>query len=156
MNIELRPYQNHDQQRIWETINLGQRRVLYVLPTGGGKTVVASMLSQLINSKNESILFLTHRRELIKQAYTTIKESLPRVEIGLIAPNTEYTENASVQIASVQTLVNRRIKPPQWIFVDEAHPRESQDMGLLAHSMGPSISHWPNRHSITFGWERFT
>ncbi len=84
-------------------------------------TVVFCHVAQTSASKQKNVLILVHRVELLRQTSRALKRS--GVEHGLINP--KYTPNlhAPVQVASVQTLVNRleRINPPDLIIVDEAH-----------------------------------
>jgi len=42
------------------------RKQLVVLPTGSGKTVIASILSKLEADEGKKILFLAHREELLQ------------------------------------------------------------------------------------------
>ena len=64
----LRDYQLTGEQQIRERIRAGYRRVLYVLPTGGGKTTVAASIIHQARGKGSKIVFLAHRKELIDQA----------------------------------------------------------------------------------------
>ena len=43
------------------------RRVLVVLPTGGGKTQTFCSIAQLSTHRNNNVLILAHRVELIEQ-----------------------------------------------------------------------------------------
>ena len=45
-----------------------QRRLLVVGPTGSGKTIVAAELIRRAIKQGGSILFIVHRRELLRQA----------------------------------------------------------------------------------------
>lgn len=70
---ELRDYQKDDIARINAALDAGIK-VLYVLPTGGGKTVVAANIVERYAEAGHRILILTHRREILKQ--TSFKTSL--------------------------------------------------------------------------------
>lgn len=118
--MKLRPYQ---QQLIDDTrfqLQLGRKKVLIVLPTGGGKTVCFSHIAESASRKGNRVCVLVHRAELLDQA----SRSMP-VRHGLIAAGRSMDLSHSVQIASVQTLARRLHQLPkdffQLLIVDEAH-----------------------------------
>jgi superfamily II DNA or RNA helicase len=119
--LSLRPYQNDAVQRIRGSFLEQKKAPLLVVPTGGGKTVIFSYIAASTSARGKRVLILVHRIELLRQ--TTKKLTEAGVYHGLINPN--YTPNlhAPVQVASVQTLVNRlsKIQPPDLIVIDEAH-----------------------------------
>ena len=92
------------------------------MPTGAGKTVVFSQITQSAVDKNNNVLILVHRRELIKQA--SEKLAAINVDHGIIAAKFK-PKDSPTQIASVQTLVRRldttKFKP-SLIIIDEAIP----------------------------------
>jgi DNA repair protein RadD len=65
---ELRPYQHEAIDRIRAAIAAGHRRILLVVPTGGGKTVISAAMIAGTVKRGRRSLFLAHRRELITQA----------------------------------------------------------------------------------------
>ena len=73
--IDLRQYQARAISEIENT----NERVLYVLPTGGGKTVIATNIIERAVHRGERVLMLTHRREILRQ--TSLK--MP-IDHGLI------------------------------------------------------------------------
>ena len=75
---ELRDYQVEAAEKLETAINLGQCP-LYVLPTGGGKTIIASHIIERAVAQGKRVLVLTHRREILKQ--TSLKLS---IDHGLI------------------------------------------------------------------------
>ena len=96
---------------------------LYVLPTGGGKTVVAANIIRRAAEAGKRVLILTHRREILKQ--TSFK--LP-FDHGLIQAGLNIDLDYPIQIASIQTLWARCIRTDKVplpaadvIIVDEAH-----------------------------------
>jgi superfamily II DNA or RNA helicase len=123
MTITLRPYQHAAVQQIRDAFRQRHRAVLFVLPTGGGKTVVFSHIAEQAAAKGSRICVLVHRQELLRQA--SISLASLGVRHGLIAANRSMDLSAPVQIASVQTLARRlRHIPPslfQLLVVDEAH-----------------------------------
>ena len=76
--MPLRDYQQDAVNELRASIARSGSAV-YVLPTGGGKTVVAGEIARLAAGKGSRTLFLVHRRELVKQAVRhTMLEAMPR------------------------------------------------------------------------------
>jgi superfamily II DNA or RNA helicase len=98
--IELREYQQEAIRAVCESERRGIRRPLIALPTGTGKTVI---FSGLINQRPGRSLILVHRDELIRQAYTKLKEIIPALSLGAVKAE-EAAYEAPCVIASVQTL----------------------------------------------------
>lgn len=115
----LRPYQAELVAAIRSAMRRHQR-VLAVLPTGGGKTVVFSHIAARAAERGKRVMLLAHRIELIEQ----ISAALARegVEHGTIAPGHPRTDHPA-QIGMVQS-VGRRLADldaPDLLVVDEAH-----------------------------------
>src|SRR6185436_8769773 len=115
---DLREYQALAVDRLDTAI-----KALYVLPTGGGKTVVATSVIERAVARGERVLMLTHRREILKQ--TSLK--LP-IEHGLIQAGLNIDLSYPVQVASMQTVWARCMRTDKsslpaanLIIVDEAH-----------------------------------
>lgn len=65
--IDLRPYQHDAVRNICAAIAAGLRRVLFVLPTGGGKTIVISFVTSTTSARDKWVCVLVHRQELVDQ-----------------------------------------------------------------------------------------
>ena len=121
--IQLRPYQLTAVDQIREAYRQNHRAVLFVLPTGGGKTVVFSHIAEQAAVRGNRICVLVHRAELLRQASASLASL--GVRHGLIAANRSMDLSQPVQVASVQTLARRLHKLPAGLFqllvVDEAH-----------------------------------
>ena len=119
--LSLRDYQQTGVEQIRLAYKNGFRAPLYVLPTGGGKTVVFSYISTSTVQRGKNVLILVHRIELLKQ--TIQKLSGFGIQAGAISP--KFTPNfvAQVQVAMVQTMQNRTRFYPHFdlIIIDEAH-----------------------------------
>lgn len=119
--MEQRKYQTEAIQNCRNSFGQGTKAALLVMPTGAGKTVVFSQITQSALDKNNNVLILVHRRELIKQA--SEKLAAINVDHGIIAAKFK-PKDSPTQIASVQTLVRRldttKFKP-SLIIIDEAH-----------------------------------
>lgn len=120
----LRDYQLSDVVAIETT---EARRVLYTLPTGGGKTTIAVQVIVDAVEAGEHVLFLAHRKELIEQAVQRLLSAgLPEEWIGVIRADAETNPDAVVQVASVQTLIRRKRPRAKLVVVDEAHHSEAE------------------------------
>lgn len=99
----------------------GYRRLLVVLPTGGGKTVFAA---EVVRRNPElRVLFVAHTREIIEQAFDKfIRAGIPRTQIGFIlSKDKRVNAEARVQVATIQTLSRRDHPAADLVIVDEAH-----------------------------------
>lgn len=132
--ITPRPYQIAGIEAARRLIAEGFQRVLLALATGGGKTIIAALVGRGALEKGKRVLFVGPRREIIGQAFWKLVEAgIPEVQCGVIMANgiiphaitrepyNARRPNAPVQVASIQTLQNRRLPPADVVFVDEAH-----------------------------------
>lgn len=117
----LRHYQYDMLVEAAHWMRAGYRRILLVLPTGGGKTVIASSLLNSTYLMGYSSQFIVHRKELIKQTSTTFTKN--GLTHGFIATGFPVDYHADVTLAGIQTLVNRldKVLPPYLSVIDEAH-----------------------------------
>lgn len=119
------------------------RRVLAVLPTGAGKTQVFCSIAQLSTFRNQNVLILAHRTELLEQISSRLQQM--DVAHGILAPRHPIT-HAQVQVASIQAAAQRLTKmpwSPNLILVDEAHH-------CAARSWQKILTGYPNARII--GW----
>lgn len=120
MRQTLRPYQREALDGLRERMSLGLRRLLLVVPTGGGKTTIAAEMIHGAVARRRRVLFLAHRKELIDQASARLDQfSVPHGVI--MAGHRRHNPLHPVQVASVQTLVRRRKPDAELVIVDEAH-----------------------------------
>jgi superfamily II DNA or RNA helicase len=96
------------------------RRVLMVLPTGGGKTVIFAYITEGAAQKGNRICIVAHREEIVDQISTALDEM--GVRHGRIQAGHTMTDDP-VQVAMIQTLARRhnRFQPPDLIVIDECH-----------------------------------
>jgi DNA repair protein RadD len=118
--MTLRPYQQRDILRIRSEYRQGKRHVLYVGPTGSGKTVLFAHAARKAVEQNRRVLIVVHRQELVDQTVEALEAE--GITCGIIAAG--YAENSSalVQVAMVFTLANRleQLVGVELIVVDEA------------------------------------
>lgn len=116
---DLRPYQANGLKQILDAWKQGARSVLAVAPTGSGKTTIFSHLIAQLNGGKHSSVVLVHRRELATQACNRLREF--GVDFGLIMAGEQPKPYARVQVASVQTLIRRKVPSATLVVCDEAH-----------------------------------
>jgi superfamily II DNA or RNA helicase len=89
-------------------------------------TVMFNEIVRRCVKKNYRVLILAHREELLTQAQAKLYQS-HKIIGGIIMAGYKGDYSLPVQIASVQTLVNRRMpKNIQVIIIDEAHHTTAQ------------------------------
>jgi DNA repair protein RadD len=118
----LRLYQETAIEMVRESLRTGHRRPILQLPTGGGKTIIASGIINLALIKGRlAAIFVVPRISLIEQTVAAFeREGI--WNIGVIQGQHFRTNpNAPVQIASAQTLARREIPPADIVIVDECH-----------------------------------
>lgn len=125
---EFYDYQERDIQSIFDVLENGAvNKILYQLPTGGGKTVVFSEIARrFIEQTGRNVTILTHRKELCKQTSTTLKNL--GVDNSIFSSNsTTFLTDRKCQVAMVETLKNRvkkekgKFKNVGLVIIDEAH-----------------------------------
>jgi superfamily II DNA or RNA helicase len=125
--MQLRKYQEEARSSILSGFDAGLHRLLLVLPTGTGKTIVFSSVIEEEVRRGGRALILAHREELLQQA----ADKLERVSgLGCAVEKAADTAQDSwfrVTVGSVQTLMREkrlaRFSPDHYtlIVVDEAH-----------------------------------
>lgn len=134
--VDLRDYQEDILWRVSLAMQLGYRRILIVLPTGGGKTKMAAAMMQSAVAQALTAQFLVHRKELIRQ--TSKSFFAESVDHGFIASGWSIDTAAQVTLAGVQTLVNRLdiVLPPRLVIIDEAHHATAASWGRILAAYG--------------------
>ena len=125
--MKLRPYQEEAFKRVFEEWDSGKKRVLVVMPTGTGKTIVFAKIVEECVRRGYRVLIMAHRGELLDQAAdkifkaTGLRSSVEKAERSCLG------EWYRVVVGSVQTLMSeKRLKqfPKDYfdvIIIDEAH-----------------------------------
>lgn len=121
-HVALRPYQLEGIERVRAEIRAGRKRIVFVLATGGGKTLTAGALLSSAVARGKRVLFVAHRRELINQTYRALNQ-LGLADLSVImAGDRRHRPTAPVQIASIDTLRGRLHWPEaDLVIIDEAH-----------------------------------
>jgi DNA repair protein RadD len=96
------------------------RRVLFVLPTGGGKTVIFAYITEHAAAKGNSVIAVAHRQEIADQISAAL--TAMGVAHGRIQPGHTMTDDP-VQVGMVRTIARRldTIAAPALLVIDECH-----------------------------------
>lgn len=119
--LKLRPYQQRAVREVADAYRTGARAILLVMPTGAGKTVTGLRFAIGAVEKGKRVVWLAHRRELVKQASARL--ALEGIEHGVIFDGEPSTNpRAAIQVASVWTVEQSDAKLPADVLIwDEAH-----------------------------------
>ena len=125
--MQLRPYQQEAHDSIMEKWAEGADKLLLVLPTGCGKTIVFAAVTEDRVRQGSRVLILAHRGELLDQAADKLRKS---TGLGCALEKADSSCIGSwfrVVVGSVQSLMqDKRLRqfPEDYfstIVVDEAH-----------------------------------
>lgn len=125
--MELRPYQEDAKAAVMSAWESGSRKVLIVLGTGCGKTIIFSKIASELVKTGERVLILAHRGELLTQAAEKLKAATGLDSCLEKAESSCLGKPERVVVGSVQTLgKNSRLErfTPDYfdtIIIDEAH-----------------------------------
>ena len=123
----LRDYQIEIINKTKKSFASGKKRPCIVAPCGSGKTIIASELTKKTTNKNNSVIFLVHRRELCEQTEEAFKK---------------YGVNMDLcTVGMVQTLTKRQLADPKLIIIDENHH-------VYAKSYTNILDRFPNAYVI--------
>ena len=120
MRVELRDYQQVAFDKARDAVRQGAKRILICAPTGGGKTVLASALMEMVREKGNRASFVVDRLSLIQQTSDTFDRY--GLDHGVIQGGHErWAPALPIQLCSVQTLGRRRWPETAVDVFDEAH-----------------------------------
>lgn len=153
--MNLRPYQQDGFNECRDLHASGVRNVLYVCPTGGGKTVT---FSEYIRAHGGPTCAVAHRQELVTQMSLALARD--GVKHRIVGPpsvvklavrlhmdelaRSWYDPNARVAVAGVDTLIRRKDKLQRWRetvtlwVIDECHHVTT------SNKWGEAVTMFPN------------
>ncbi|MBV5347851.1 DEAD/DEAH box helicase [bacterium] len=115
----LRPYQQQGKNDILNAFQTDDI-VMFVLATGGGKTVTFTEIMREFYDAGRRTLLVAHREELITQAWRTIHRS--GMSAGIVKSGYPNRYEWPAQVGSIQTLARRKVLPEaDLIIIDEGH-----------------------------------
>lgn len=129
--------QARDVDRVRDSLRRGNRSVVFVGPTGYGKTNIAARMIESAREKCQDVAFIAPRRELVHQTIQRLETS--GIPYGVIMSGEEPWSEA-VQVASIDTLharafrSNRMDVPPAGlVIVDESHIFGGKAEAIIGH-----------------------
>ncbi|NJL43553.1 MAG: DEAD/DEAH box helicase [Pseudanabaena sp. SU_2_4] len=154
---DLRDYQNKVIRDIYREWRSGKRCVLLAMPTGSGKTRTFSEIALDFVNRQEQVMLLVHREELLLQAQQTL-ERITKMPVGTIKAGQPLKLDRLIQCASVQTLVKRLEKQQLELphvsltIVDEAHLSLAPSYLKILDSLPQSPCFRCNGYALAAGW----
>lgn len=98
-------------------------------------TVIASHMMEGAIKKGNPVLFIAHRKELIRQCVKKLSNF--GINAGIIMSREKENLSRMVQVASIQTLQRRDLPPAALVIVDECHRSIStQYLDILKYYKG--------------------
>ena len=118
--MQLRPYQEWCLSQVFKAWT-DYRKVIAVLPTGGGKTIIFANIASRADGRT---LILAHREELLTQAIDKIKVATG-LDASLERAESHSNPSSKLVVGSIQTMMRRldkfQLSPINNVLVDEAH-----------------------------------
>ena len=167
--IVLHSYQQDVKTRIYNSWNAGNRNVLGVTPTGGGKSVIMSDIVNDFYRAGRRGSVTAHRNELVTQMSTHIAaRGIPHRIIGAASTVSEaiashrekfgqsfVNPSAPITVAGVDTLISRKDDLKDWAvqqnfwIQDEAHHGIGNDR-VEPNKWGKAVQMFPNAQGLGF------
>lgn len=116
----LREYQSETVKQLFQKLREGKKRILVVLSCGAGKSTIFSHVCHLAEKGGRRVLFVVHRKKLVHQFKERLEKQF-NVESGLLLSGHNEERHHSIQVASIQSLMNREFPEADLIIFDEAH-----------------------------------
>jgi superfamily II DNA or RNA helicase len=138
----IRDYQQQGIHDIREAFAL-YKRVLYTLPTGGGKSIIMAEIVKQAIAKGSRVHLVVHRDKLLQQLHDRIYNLLPDTSLGWVKAGKPLSSDACIQLVSIQSWKSRKeyLPPPNLVIVDEAHRGRANT--YLAHQQA-----YPNAYHL--------
>jgi len=147
--FQLRDYQRGAIEAVVAARRAGVRRMVVVLPTGAGKTVIFSTLVRLAR---RPVLVLAHRGELVQQAADKIRRALgddPRADrVAIEQADQRAPADAHVVVASIRSLHDARLARLMadrrfgLVVYDECHHAPADDNQRVLRTLGAFEPDW--------------
>lgn len=135
--LQLRDYQRECIAAIKEHHAQGKNRVLAVLPTGSGKTIVfASLLAEL----DRPALILAHTEELVEQARDKLAIIAPHLPVGIVSGASKHP--SKITVATIQSAVRQptlsmlQQQRFEIAVIDEAHHCAAHSYRTVLNELG--------------------
>jgi DNA repair protein RadD len=126
-----------DQEQVIERLRAQMRKsksILLQMPTGAGKTAVATYMLASAKNKQSRTIFTVPRRSLAKQTSQSFDDN--GITHGMIAAGFPFNPYASTYIGMVDTMARRMDKLPddvRLMIVDESHFGQNNLDQIIRH-----------------------
>lgn len=121
MKFTLNPHQDHAIDLLRRSLATGHKRPMLQAPTGAGKTVIGAAIVEGALAKGNPVLFVVPALSLVDQTVERFAEQGIN-SIGVMQAQHPATDaDQPVQVATVQTLMHRKLPRAGIVLVDEAH-----------------------------------
>ncbi len=120
--ISLRDYQVGLVKEVRDSLKVGRRRFMAYLPTGGGKTRVATAITQMSLSKSKGrVVVLANRKQLVHQFAAALRAA--GLDVGVLQGENTHGLHHRVVVASIDTIHARNciFDDVALFIIDEAH-----------------------------------
>ena len=161
--IQLHGYQQNEKSKIYKSWEAGNRNVLEVLPTGGGKSVIVSDIALDAARDNMPQVIEAHRNELVAQMSMHIARR--GIHHRIIGPDTTisqitrqhrsefggksfYDPSAPTAIAGVDTIMARAESLKSWAFQVRQKITDEGHHVLRDNKWGKSFDLFPNARGL--------
>lgn len=141
--MNLYPHQETHKQKLRAALRTC-KRVVGVMPTGGGKSYEIASIIQDAVAKNVRVYLLAHRKKLIKQLSGTLADDFG-INHDLILPGSPAPTQL-VAVGSIDTVARRTdaLPTPGLIIIDEGHHL------VKGNKWGRVVDAWPDAYLIGF------
>lgn len=120
--ISLRDYQEALVDGVRNSLRSGNRRIMAYLPTGGGKTRVATAVTQMTLGKSKGrVIVLANRKQLVHQFAAALRSA--GLDVGILQGENTTGLQHRVIVASIDTIHARGcvLDDVALFVIDEAH-----------------------------------
>lgn len=160
--IVLHPYQADGKQNIYRDWQSGAQNVLYVCPTGGGKSVVTSDIMLDGARANIQQVVMAHRNELVSQMSMHIaNRGIPHRVVGSAATVSQIVRqhrsvhgrsfvnpSARTAVVGVDTLMARAEQLAPWFLQTERWVMDEGHHTLRSNKWGKAVAMMPNARGL--------
>lgn len=162
MTISLRPYQQDLKEKIYQSWQQGNRNVLAVLPTGGGKTRCFSNIAFDGVQQGLKQAIIVHRNELVSQIAVTLAQGgIPHKIIGsdkaiglsvrrqrAKVGQSFYNPSAPTTVVGVDTLIARQSSMGSWAHQVDRWIQDEAHHLLRDNKWGKAVNMMPNAYGL--------
>lgn len=127
---ELWPHQALGLARTRRAIEAGDRTICFTSPTGGGKSLCMTELIRWARDRDQKVILLTNRRQLLDQTMRVLAAA--HIRYGIRAADFKPDDSWPVQLSMIQTELSRVYRNKTWarfpadlVLIDEAHQQGS-------------------------------